>query len=213
MTIMLVGTGSLSLVLGALPLASIGRGFAALLLGLTPLIYAVVGTGGKFQWKPLVLIIGMVGIVGGLLVRSQYRAAMIGRLLVTIGVICILLFYLVPESGGKPPLVDLFKALGNVPGKAKVAVLLSLLPFFLGVISLIVWIPSSSTAMGTPLAWCWIVLPIFTSIVALAVAGNIGPTLKANLHGVLWQPAANMAWTALVGYGMAVVVGKNLEHS
>jgi hypothetical protein len=190
-----------------------GRGIAAALLGATPLIYQVVGAGGKFQWKPLVLIIGTLGIVGGLLVRSQYRAAMIGRLLVTVGVICILLFYLVPEGGGKPPLVELFKAVGNVPGKAKVGILLALLPFFLGVISLIVWIPSPSSAMGTPLAWAWIVLPIFTSIVALAIAGNIGPTLKANLDEVIWQPAAAMSWVALTGYGVAVVVGKNLEHS
>ena len=212
MTIMLVGTGALAVILSLLPLASMGRGIAAALLGLAPLTYAVVGA-GSFKWKALVVTLGTVGIVGGLLIRSQYRAALVGRILVTVGVIAVLLYFLVPESGGKPELVNLFKQLGSAAGKAKVGPILGLLPFFLAVVSLLVWIPSSSSAMGTPLAWSWIVLPMVISVVGLVVAGNIGTSLKVGLFPLIWAPASKMAWTALVGYGVAVVVGKNLEHS
>jgi hypothetical protein len=124
-----------------------------------------------------------------------------------------LLFFLVPESGAKPELVNLFKQLGDAAGKAKVGVILNLLPFFLAVISLLVWIPSSSSAMGTPLAWAWIVLPLVTSIVGLLIIGDVGTKLKGGLYPYIWLPSAAMAWTALVGYGVAVAVGKNLEHS
>ena len=62
--------------------------------------------------------------------------------------------------------------------------ILVLLPFFLAVISLMVWLPSSSSAMGTPIAWSWIVLPVVVVAVALLVAGNIGASFK-QANGLL----------------------------
>ncbi len=214
MTIMLVGTGTLSIVMALLPLVSIGRGIAAAVLGLAPIVYQVVGAPGDFHWQDLLQVVGAATLVAGLLVRAQYRSSMAGRILTTVGAICVLLPYLIPTGGAsKPPIYFMFKAIGAAEGKAKVPAILALVPPVLAVISLIVWLPSSSSALGTPLAWIWIVWPFANSVANLLVAGNIGPTLKAGLAPIIWLPAAAMAWNALAGYGVATAVGKNLEHS
>jgi len=212
--IMIAGTGALAIVMALLPLASLGRGIAAAVLGLAPLIYPVVGAPGDFHWQELLRVVGAATLVGGLLVRSQYRTSMAGRILTTVGAICVMLPYLIPTGGAsKPPIVDLFKMVGDAEGKAKLIPIIEVVPFVLAIVSLIVWLPSSSSAMGTPLAWIWIVWAMAKGVLLLILAESIGPALKGGLVVYIWIPCAAMAWNALAGYGVATAVGKNLEHA
>jgi hypothetical protein len=203
--ILLAGTGILSVFLGALPIATLPRGFAAALIGFGPMLYGAVAP--PFAWQELLGVVGAVTLVSGLLVRSHYTDAGIGRVMATIGAVCVLVPLLVPE-GGQVPLLIAFKMLG---ANAAVPAISLLTPAALAVVSLIVWLPGPGRVGTHILAWIWIVLPLLLSLLNWLSAGEVGATLKANLDGVLYGPMAAMAWGALVGYGVATVVGKQLE--
>lgn len=204
--ILLAATGILSVFLGALPLATLPRGFAAALIGFGPMLYGAVAP--PFQWQELLGVVGAVTLVSGLLVRSHYTEAGIGRIMATIGAVCVLVPLLVPEGGGDPPIVGAFKMLGS---NMTVPALNLLVPAVLALVSLIVWLPGPGRAGTNILAWIWIVLPLVLSLLNWLSGGEIGAVLKSNLDGVLYVPMAAMAWGALVGYGVATVVGKQLE--
>ena len=207
--ILLATTGVLAVVLGALPLATLIRGFAAAGVGLAPVVYGAVAP--PFAWQELLGVIGAVTLVSGLLVRSQYTGAMLGRIMATVGAVCVLLPLLVPE-GGAVPLVEAFKALGSNHTLPAIAMIL---PALLALVSMLVWLPPPGQAGTHIIAWIIIVLPLVTGILGWLQAGEdagIGATLKVNLDGILYMPMAAMAWTALVGYGVATVAGKQLEN-
>jgi hypothetical protein len=208
--ILFVATGALSILLGALPLAPLARGFAAAGIGLAPIVYLAVAP--AFDWRTLLGLIGSVTLVSGLLVRSQYTGAMLGRLMATIGAICVLLPLLIPV-GGAVPLVMSFKALGQGPAQAKVATLVQIFPVVLAILSFLVWLPPPGRAGAHIVAWLLIVWPLVASIITWLIGGNIGATLKAGLDVILYSPLAGMAWAALTGYGVATVAGKQLEQA
>jgi len=201
-------TGVLSVVLGALPLATQVRAFAAAGIGLAPTIYGAVDP--PFVWQELVAAIGAVTLVSGLLIRSQYTGAMLGRLMATIGAVCVLLVVLIPEGGGDPPLIGAFKALGT---NHTVPALIIIVPALLALVSMVVWLPSPGHVGTHIIAWVFIVWPLVASILTLVSGENIGAQLKASLDGFLYTPMAIMSWAALVGYGVASAAGKQLEHA
>ncbi len=201
-------TGVLAVVLGALPLATPVRAFSAAGIGLAPSIYSVVDP--PFVWQELVMLIGMITLVSGLLIRSQYTGAMLGRLLATIGAICVLLVLLIPVGGGDPPLIGAFKALGT---NRTIPALILIVPGVLALVSLLVWLPGPGSAGTHILAWIWIVWPLVASIMTLVSGENIGAQLKSSLDRFLYVPMAAMSWAALVGYGIASAAGKQLEHA
>lgn len=204
--ILLAATGILSVFLGALPIATLPRGFAAALIGFGPMLYGAVAP--PFAWQELLSVIGAVTLVSGLLVRSHYTDAGIGRVMATIGAVCVLVPMLVPEGGGDPPLIAAFKMLGaNLP----IPALNLIVPAVLALVSLIVWLPGPGRAGTHILAWIWIVLPLLLSLLNWLSGGEVGAALKSNLDGILYVPMAAMAWGALVGFGVATVVGKQLE--
>jgi hypothetical protein len=201
-------TGVLAVVLGALPLATQVRAFAAAGIGLAPTIYGAVDP--PFQWQELVGVIGMVTLVSGLLIRSQYTGAILGRILATIGAVCVLLTLLIPEGGGDPPLIGAFKALGT---NHTIPALILIVPAVLALVSMLVWLPGPGHAGTHIIAWVWIVWPLVASILTLINGENIGAQLKGSLDGFLYTPMALMSWAALVGYGVASAAGKQLEHA
>jgi hypothetical protein len=204
------GTGLLALVLALLPLAVPVRGGAAAAVGFVPLALGALVI-GEFHWHSLVMLIGALTLVSGLLVRSAYHSSIVPRIMVTIGVLCLFVPMLVPELA----LIDLFKLVGAVPGKAKVGILIGLLVYVLAIVGLILtWLPTPS-AMGTHIvAWVLIVWPLITSLfVDLALAGEVGARIKSDMFGLLWSPVTEVAWAALLGYGVATLVGKSLEHN
>jgi hypothetical protein len=198
-------TGILSVLLGGLRMTMLPRGFAAAGIGLAPLMYSVVSP--SFEWQGLLEIIGTVTLVPGLLVRSQYTGARIARIMVTVGAVCVILPQIIPDHG-QVPLVSAFKALGS---NQTVEALFMLFPVVLALVSLIAWTPPPGRAAGHILAWIWITYGLAAALVLLLAGGHVGETLKSSLSEVLYIPLGHMAWVALVGYGAASVVGKQLE--
>jgi len=207
---LLVGTGILALVFAFLPVATLGRGIAAVALGTTPIVYDIVGAPGPLRWRPLVIFVGMIIVVGGLLLRSQYKSSSSARIFVTVGAALVLVSYLLPDSGAIP-VKAMFEAIADSPGKVKPMAFVTLMPFFLALLSLIVWIPAPSTAAGTGIAWAWILWPIALSLATLIASPAIGKYIKANMHGVFWRPIAISAWITMAGYGFATIIGKQNE--
>lgn len=211
--IAIIGTGLIAVVLGAVPMGTMARAVTALLIGVAPVI--ALTTVPSFDWRGAVGAVGIILLVAGLLLRSQYTGATLGRALATVGVVVVLALYLIPE-GEVVPLVGLFKSLGAVPGKAKVALIFGpfgggLLPLVIIVACLLVWLPAPGTAGAGILAWTVIVWGIVASLVALLVGGSIGSTLKGALDSIIYIPVATSAWLAFAGYGAATIFGKSLE--
>jgi hypothetical protein len=205
--ILLAATGVMAVVLGALPMSVLPRGFAAAGIGLAPIVYGAVTP--SFEWQGLLSLVGAVTLVSGLLVRSQYTGALAGRIMATIGAICVLLPLLIPD-GGQVPLVGAMKALGS---NQTVPALALLVPALLALVAMIVWLPPPTHAGAHIAAWLFIVWPLVTSILLWLNGGHLSDTLRGGLDTVLYLPIAAMAWAALAGYGVASVVGKQLEHA
>jgi hypothetical protein len=218
---MLVGTGALAILLSLLPLATLGRGLGIAALGLVPILWGMFGpkitdSGGLPKWDKIVMLLATLTLVSGLLVRSQYRSSIAGRLMATIGALGVIAIYLIPSSvtHDKVLLVEAFKAFGDAEGKLLLVPILTLIPFLLALLSLLVWLPASTSAGAGVIAWFWIPLALVLGLALWAVMAH-EPTdeLKAGLAKLFWQPIAMMSWTAFVGYGIATAIGKNLEHS
>jgi hypothetical protein len=202
------GVGLLSIVFAAMPMQSLPRGALAAVLGLAG-VFVPMAVAGKFG-EPLVLLqlIGMLVLVPGLLIRHEYTESLAARVMVTIGVICGLLLYLVPQ-GGQIPLVGLFKALLNA-GSHMELVIVPLAQLVLLVLCLLVWMPGPATAGAKIFAWIVLVVPVAAFLLFTLADGNIGDLIsKAPGTIVSWVPG--VAYAVLVGYGGATVIGKQLE--
>jgi hypothetical protein len=211
-SLMLVTTGALALVIALTPLQAVPRGAIAagtgLFIILTPIIQA-----GTAEWTTIVKTIGSITLVAGLLVRHEYREAMLGRVLATIGAVAVLVIYLIPVGGGDVPLIGMFRALVDAPAEYKIAAILLLLPAILAIVSLLVWLPAPSSAGAKVLAWAWIILPAVTLVATMLLGsgGDVAEMIKASPFTALMAWVAAAAGIAFVGYGVATIAGKQLE--
>jgi hypothetical protein len=113
--------------------------------------------------------------------------------------------------GGAIPLVGMFKAIASAPGKAKVAALLQVVPPVLAAVSLIAWLPAPSSAGAKAIAWTLLVWAIVAQFAALLLAGHIGAVVKESPFLALLGAVPIVAYTAFASYGIAALVGKQLE--
>jgi hypothetical protein len=143
--VLMAATGLLGVILGLIPLASTGRAAAAAALGTVAILYPATVLNDPFTWQVLVFALGAILLPTGLLLRDAYRDAGLGRILATVGVVCVLLFYLVP-IGDKPLLMLFLDGLADAPGKGKIAPITGLVPLLLALISLVVWLPGPGAA-------------------------------------------------------------------
>jgi hypothetical protein len=215
--LMLAAIGVLSVIVAAIPMQSVARGLIAALLGLAG-IAVPIALVGMPPWQGLVSMTGMLLLVPSLLVRNEYREALIPRFLVTLGALGILVPYLLPQ-GGAIPLVSVVKTLIDVPGAAKLEPALKLGLITVVVMSLLAWLPGPVTGAAKFWAWFLILWALITHVAALLVAGdlgNLGDTVMATPNATLmpWISgggALGSAYLVLVGYGLASVLGKRLE--
>ncbi len=208
--LLLGAIGVLAIALAVIPMAPAPRGVLAAVLGLAG-IFVPIFLHGMPPWTALLNIAGMLALVSGLLVRNEYVESMFARILVTIGVVCVLLPLVIPEHG-EVPLVALFKGLINAEGKEKIVPVLQLGFIVIAVMSLLAWMPGPATGGGKAFAWLLILWPtLITQVVMLVIAGHIGDSVKENPYEatMAWAPLA--AYIVLVGYGLASVFGKQLE--
>jgi hypothetical protein len=211
----IAAVGLLSIVLALLPMPALARGLIATLLGLAGVAVPIALVGVP-PWQVLAPMIGIVLLVPGLLVRDEYRDALSARLFVTLGAIGMLLPGALPQHGAIP-LVSVFKALIDQPGGAKVAPALLLALVVIVVISLLAWLPSPATGGAKVWAWLLILWALIIHMVLLLVAGGVGGVIAAKPNEALvsWiaggGPALGSAYLVIIGYGLATVLGKQLE--
>ncbi|HEU0031010.1 MAG TPA: hypothetical protein VFQ53_10295 [Kofleriaceae bacterium] len=213
--LIMAAVGLLSIVLAAIPMSPPPRGLIAGILGfagiVVPLLIALSKSNFDMgQAFVLLSLVGMLVLIPGLLLRNEYRDSIMPRLLVTIGVVCILVPQVVPQHDAIP-IVETFKQLGDAPGKLKIGAIMDLLPILLALVSLLCWLPAPSSGLGKVLAWCWILLPAAELVMRLIIGGEIGSAVKASPYGALMAWAPFSSYMVLVGYGFATVFGKQLE--
>lgn len=219
--LLLVGSGILAVVLSRLPLGVKARGLSALFTGYAPLALlalllstpiTVDTIGGKSDaWQDGVLLLSSLTLIAGLLLRSQYHAAFLARILVTVGVACLLVPQLVPDTA----LIDTAKAIGDLPGKSKLVNITPLVPAALAAIGLLLtWLPTSGPVGTRTIAWLLIIWPLAAALMTVIAQteGSLVDALKGGLYTVFWHPTSLVAWAALTGYGLASFLGKSLEH-
>ena len=215
--LMLAAVGMLSVIVAAIPMPSGARGAIAAILGLSGVVVPIALTGVP-PWQGLLSMIGMLVLVPSLLVRDEYRSAAVPRLLVTLGALGILLPFLLPQSGAIP-LVNIFKSLIDQPGAAKVDPALALALITIVVMSLLAWLPAPVTGAAKVWAWLLILWALIVHATLLVVGGNLGDAVSTAPNEIIvsWVAggpggiAIGSAYLALVGYGLASVVGKQLE--
>ena len=82
----------------------------------------------------------------------------------------------------------------------------------LAALALLCWLPAPSTGGAKIIAWMIIVTGVVLSYGTLLVMGHIGEVVKRDFNGALFGGWVIAAWLAFIGYGLATVLGKNLEH-
>ena len=213
--LLLAAIGLLSVILAAIPMPPVARGGIAALLGLAGIAVPIV-LAGLPAWQLLLPRIGTLLLVPILLVRNEYRDAVIPRILVTLGAIAILLPSLLPQHGAIP-LVSTFKDLIDQPGTAKIPQALSVALIFIVVMSLLAWLPAPVTGAAKLWAWLLILWAFITHVTLLVIGGNLGDVIVStpNATAIAWVAGEGAvlgsAYLVLVGYGLASVVGKQLE--
>jgi len=207
--LVVASVGLLGVVFGAIPLMSLPRGILAAILGLAGLAVPIALADKLPEWQELLQIGGVLVLVPGLLVRNEYVESMLARILVTVGVVCVLVPYLIP-SGGEIPLVNIFKGLLDAPGQAKVQFILEIAKIALVVVSLLAWMPGPATGGAKVFAWAIILFPVVQFVVALLLSSHFVDQIKdAPGTLVVWVPA--VVYSVFTGYGLATVFGKQLE--
>lgn len=208
--VLLAGTGLLAVVFGAAPLSATARGFAAAALGTAPLVFQVAAT-DPFAWQSATWTAGLVALLCGLVLRSQYTGSWLARGLVTSGAIIAVLVYLVPV-GDQIPVVALAETLLDGPVTAELALdPQGPVPLLLIVLSLLVWLPASTRAGAAVIAWLLLAFPVLATVALAALADDPLAAIKSDLFAIVYLPVATMAWLALSAYGIATVCGKQLE--
>src|SRR5262249_25770264 len=146
-------------------------------LGLAGIFVPMAVRPGAFdEWQKLVQLIGILALVPGLLVRNEYVESLTARVMVTIGVVCTLLPYLVP-IGGRIPLVLLIKALIEA-GNHMELVIIPLVQIVLVVLCLLVWMPGPATAGAKYFAWAVILFPVASFLLLRLADGHIGDVIS-----------------------------------
>jgi hypothetical protein len=191
------------------------RGLIATLLGAAG-IGVPIAIAGMPPWLLLVALVGTLLLVPGLLARDEYRDALIPRLVVTLGAGGVLLPFLLPQSDAIP-LVAVFKQLIDLPGAQKVDPALTLGLITIVVMSLLAWLPAPVTGAAKVWAWLLILWALIAHVVHLVLAGGLGGAITSAPNATLlgWVAggtgAIGSAYLVIVGYGLASVIGKQIE--
>jgi hypothetical protein len=211
---LLIGiTGVLGVVFGLLPLDTVPRGIAAAATaGLALMLQSMVVNG--FSTTGMFEFLTALTLISGLLLRSEYQAALLPRVLTTVGVVFFLMGLLVP-SGGQVPIAAHISAVGDMPGRMKIVAILILFWDVVPFLGLLCWLPPPGAAGTKILAWLLITQPVVMGLIAGLLRPHeqgVVADLMGGIYGVFLAPVAVMAWVALLGYGIATVLGKQLEH-
>jgi hypothetical protein len=220
-SLLIAAIGLLSALVAPIPIQPAARGVIAAIFGLAGIVVPIALVGLP-SWQMLVTMGAILVLVPSLLLRSEYRDALLPRLLVTVSALAYLMLFLVPDRG-TIPLVGLFKMLGDVPGAQKFVPALVLGELAVVLMSLLLaWLPSPATGGAKVWAWILILWSLIAHLVSFLIGADLFDKIRAAPNDVLvgWitsggsGPAAmaiGAAYLVLFGYGLASVIGKQLE--
>ena len=208
--LIMAAVGILSLAIAGIPMSPAPRGIIAALLGLAGILVPTL-LPGLPAWQTLVPLAGAVILIPSLFVRDEYRESALPRILITVGVVAVLLPLLIPV-GGHVPLVDRFTNILDAPGKMKVVAILEVAHIAIVVLCLLAWLPAPSSGGAKIFAWILILFPVALLVTAIALSGDFDIITKQPAAIVAWVHGGfGAAYAVLIGYGLATVLGKNLE--
>jgi hypothetical protein len=218
-SLVIAAIGLLSAIVAPIPMPPAARGIIAAIFGLAGIVVPLALVALP-PWQMLVTMGALLVLVPSLLLRSEYRDALLPRLLITLGALAFLMLFLLPERG-TIPLVGLFKSLVDAPAAEKVVPGLVLGQLAVVLMSLLLgWLPSPATGGAKVWAWLLILWSLVAHLVTFFAGGHLLDHLKAAPNEVLvgWISdggagtlALGAAYLVLFGYGLASVIGKQLE--
>jgi len=136
--------GLLLVGLGAAPVPYRVRALGALVLGMVPIIGAVGGLGpleATRGWPGALLSVGFILLPGALVHRANYRASVLARMLVALGLVLVLAWMFVPGGSGFLP--AMIRGFSSTRGIVQSVVMIGAL--LLVVASLLAFMPSATT--------------------------------------------------------------------
>lgn len=175
--------GVVLLLLGLLPVPYRVRALGALVLGMVPVIAAVGGLGpleATRGWPGALISVGMILLPGALVHRANYRASVLARVLVALGLLLVLAWMFVPRGSGFLP--ALLGGFSSSRGIVQSVVMIASL--FLVVASLLAFMPSTTTGgCGKTGRLLLFVRPALAAAAAIAggTAGSAPLALGASL--------------------------------
>lgn len=211
-SLLLAVVGALSIIIASTPLATGARGLLATLIALLGIVTPIAVARSLGDWRSIVILVAPLLLVPGLLLRQEYREELLPRLFVTVGVIALLALWLVPQ-GGALPLVGAVKRVVDASGTGKVAPLLELVYLVLVVLTLLVWVPAPTAAGAKLFAWILIFWPAIVHFQGLLLAESPGELIKAQPYASAMVWAGGVAYLAILGYGIAALIGKRYESA
>jgi hypothetical protein len=136
--------GAVLLLLGLLPVPYRVRALGALVLGMVPVIAAVGGLGPlepSRGWPGALVAVGMILLPGALVHRANYRASVLARVLVALGLLLVLAWMFVPRGSGLLP--AMLGGFSSTRGMVQSVVMIGSLILVLA--SLLAFMPSATT--------------------------------------------------------------------
>jgi hypothetical protein len=211
-SLLLAVTGALAIIIASTPLASPPRGLLAVVIVLIGVVIPIAVAKVVGSWRNIVELVLPFLLVPGLLLRQEYREALLPRLLVTIGVLATLALWLVP-IGGALPLVAMVKQVVDAAGTAKVAPLLELVHMVILVLTLLVWLPAPASGGAKLFAWILIFWPAMLHFQTLLLSDNVAELIKQTPFTSAMAWAMPVSYVAIFGYGLAALLGKQYESA
>ncbi|HET6611843.1 MAG TPA: hypothetical protein VFG83_07650 [Kofleriaceae bacterium] len=226
----LPAAGILAITLALLPLNASGRGVAAGATG--ALGYGVMTiTAASLFSAPTFLILAMgsetsdarvVSLLGGfgalavatgLLIRSQYRSHLAGRLLATVGAVLIVATLFAPANHDILLIMLLKMADGGPMGAWLVLVMVFARVILAALGAGLSWSKAPSSGGAGALFWSVLGVELGGRLIAsLAMArGELGDMIDILAATVL-MPIATFAFLVLAAFGISTLVGKRLEQ-
>ncbi len=208
-TVAMIGVSCIfTFLVAAMPTTTAMRGVWYLVLALPGLAYyfyhATDGAG-------IVLQVSAVCAATALVVRSRYFSSLFARVFATAAIVAVAAIFFSPR-GDAPSvfstILEAVKAAETI--EASVEVGIGLLQLLLAALTLFVWRPKQGDAGAASIAWFWILTPLIVAIIRISTNDSLS---LESLGTAILLPLAIVAWTSLVVYGLASIIGKGIKHS
>ncbi len=207
--LLLAVVGVMSIVLASLPLPSAVRGILSALFAVAALMTPLLLVGFP-PWRPALTFFAPLLLLPGLLLRQEYRSQIVPRLLVTVGALAILAAVAIPDHG-QVPLLGMIDRVIDSPGTGKVPPILALVVLLLVVLSLLAWLPAPGSGGAKVIAWLLIFFPAVMHFQGLILGESLVDAIKAAPYTAAMGWAPEVAYPAILAYGLAATIGKIFE--